>query len=73
MGASSLRELSPDVWVYPGYHADLDLPNGQRCDTIVITFAQGKVVDLKFVNQPTVSLLAANSKSKPTEGYASIK
>lgn len=70
---SPFRELSPDVWVYHRYHANLDLANEQGCTTLVITFAQGKVADLKLVNNPAVGLIAANSKPKPAERYASIK
>jgi len=70
---SRFREVSPDVWLYHGYQADLDLANEQGCDTMVITFAQGKVADLKLVNMPAVSIVAANSKAKPAEHYASLK
>jgi hypothetical protein len=70
---SPLRELAPDVWVYRGYHADLDLANDQGCDIIVVTFTKGKVTDLKLVNQSAVSILMAKSQSKPAERYASLK
>lgn len=69
---SPYRELSPDVWVYHGYHADLDLANEQGCGTLIITFAQGKVADLKLVNQSAADRIAANSSSnKPAQLYAS--
>lgn len=57
---SPRRELSPDVWVYHHYHADLALANEQGCDTVVITFAHRKVAALKLVNHPAANLIAAN-------------
>lgn len=69
---SAYRELSPDVWVYHGYHADLDLANEQGCGTLIITFAEGKVADLKLVNKPAADKIAANpSSNKPAAFYAS--
>ncbi len=70
---SPFRKVSPDVWVYLGYVADLDLANEQGCDIMVITFAQGKVADLKFVNEPAAKIIAANSTYKRAERYASTK
>jgi hypothetical protein len=70
---SPFRKVSPDVWVYRGYVANLDLANEQGCDVMVITFAQGKVADLKFVNEAAVKIIAANSTAKRAERYASIK
>jgi hypothetical protein len=54
------QELSPDVWVYHNYHADPALPIEPGCDTVVITFARGKVSDIKLVNDHATKLIAAN-------------
>jgi hypothetical protein len=71
---SPFRELSPGVWAYHGYHADLDQANEQGCDTLIITFAHGKVADLKLVNQLAVERIAAVSKTNKSTGlYASTK
>jgi|NGEPerStandDraft_6_1074524.scaffolds.fasta_scaffold33298_1 hypothetical protein len=70
---SPFREVSPDVWFYHGYKADLDVANEQDCDVMVITFAQGKVADLKLVNEHAVRIIAANSTFKQAESYASAK
>ena len=67
------QELSPDVWVYSGYQADLDLANEQGCDTQVITFAQGRVVDLKLVNESATRIVTADLKSNRTKFFASAK
>jgi outer membrane protein assembly factor BamE (lipoprotein component of BamABCDE complex) len=72
LGAPAL-EMSPDVWVYHNYHANLALANEQGCDTVVITFAQGKVADLKLVNHPAATYLAANVKIKSVRMIASSK
>lgn len=58
----SHEELSPDVWSFSDYHANLDLANDQNCKTLIITFADDKVVDLQLVNKPAVTAIAANLK-----------
>ncbi len=70
---SPYQKVSPDVWVYHNYVANLDVANEQGCDVMVITFAQGKVVDLKLVNEPAAKIIAANSTFKRAERYASAK
>jgi len=70
---SPTQTVSPEVWIYSGYQANLDLANEQNCNTLVITFAKGKVVDMKLVNKPAVSIIAANPSSKQPERYASTK
>jgi hypothetical protein len=72
MGRPS-RELSPDIWIYGGYYANLDLANEQRCDTLVITFVQDKVADLKLVNKRAIGVIAANAKNTRSPFYASSK
>jgi hypothetical protein len=66
------QELTPDVWICHGFHADnLEMANEQGCDILVITFAQGKVADLKLVNKRAAVVIAANLKFKSAEAYAS--
>jgi predicted secreted hydrolase len=72
LGSPAL-ELSPDAWVYHNYHADLPLANDQGCDTVVVTFAQGKVADLKLVNHPAAVFIAANVKVRPAGIIAASK
>ena len=56
------QELSPNVWAYSGFHANLDLANDQECGTVVITFVNGQVSDMRLVNKPAVAAIAANLK-----------
>jgi hypothetical protein len=70
---SPFLELSPDVWLYHHYQANLDLANQQGCDTLVITFAHNKIVDLKLVNARAVHALAANLEHQRPELYASAQ
>lgn len=66
------EELSPDVWAYSGFRADLNLANDRDCTNLVIRFSQGKVVDLQLVNRPAVTIIVAGLKSgDPTRNLAS--
>ena len=72
MRYKSRVELSPDVWVYSGYHADAGAPNAQDCGSVVITFAHGEVADLQLVNKPAVAAIAANLRlGSPSRNLAS--
>ena len=70
---SPRQELSPDIWVYHNYRADLALANEQGCDTVVITFAQGKVADLKLVNHPAAVSIASNVRVQSARMIAASK
>jgi hypothetical protein len=59
------RALSRDVWVYPNHHADSRTANARECDSLVLTFADGKVTDLKVVNHRGVALIAASLPTRP--------
>jgi predicted secreted hydrolase len=72
LGSPAL-EISPDTWVYHNYHADLDLANDQGCDTMVISFAQGKVVNMKLVNHTAALFIAANVKVRSAGIIAAAK
>jgi hypothetical protein len=72
LGSPAL-EISPDTWVYHNYHADLDLANDQGCDTMVISFVQGKVVNMKLVNHTAAVFIAANVKVRPAGILAASK
>jgi hypothetical protein len=70
---SPFREISPDVWLYHNYRADLDLANEQGCDTLVVTFAHDRIVDLKLVNLRGAEIIAAGLGHKRPELYASVR
>jgi hypothetical protein len=68
----SREVLSPDVWVYSGFHADVDPANDQGAGTVVITFANDKVADIQLVNKPAVALIAASLRlGSPARNIAS--
>ncbi len=72
MKYKSHEELSPDVWVFTGYRADLDLANQRGCDKVVITFVNNKVADLQLVNRPAVGVIAARLRANhPARDLAS--
>jgi hypothetical protein len=59
------RELTRDVWLYHGFFANSKQANEQGCRSIIITFADDKVVDLKLVNKSAAVAIAANLKLSP--------
>ena len=72
MRYNSRVELSPDVWVYSGFHADTDSSYAQECGTVVITFADDKVANLQLANRSAVAVLSTNLKfGSSTEFIAS--
>lgn len=58
---SPVKELSPDVWIYSGFQPDVpEHTQSYGCDNLLVTFADGKVVDLKMVNLRATEVIAAN-------------
>jgi hypothetical protein len=70
---SPFREISPDVWIYHNFRADLDLANEQQCDNLVVTFAHDRIVSLKLVNLRGAQVIAANRETKRPELYAAVR
>ncbi len=66
-------ELSPDVWVFDSCRPDLPEAQARGCNLLVITFAQGKVSEMRFVNHPAAEVIANNLKSERPERYASLR
>jgi hypothetical protein len=57
------QRLSHNVWAYDGFfaenaHSDLL----RRCETLVVTFENDRVVDVQLVNKPAFAAIAANVK-----------
>lgn len=50
--------LSPDVWLYHGYHPNIAPGHERGCDTLVISFADDQVTDLKIVNARATAVIA---------------
>ncbi len=57
------ERLSPDVWVFHGFQDTANHSAVRDCRSVVVTFAQGKVADLQFVNRAAVTVLAANLRA----------
>jgi len=64
------RQLAPDVWLYEGYRPDLPEAEERGCTLLVVTFAQDKVADLKFVNAPAAEVIAAQTKAREPHPFA---
>jgi hypothetical protein len=60
------NELSPDVWSYVGYHANLDSGDEHECGNLVITFVNDRVSNLQLVNSREVVEISANLKGVST-------
>lgn len=58
--------LSPDVYIYHDFHVLQDVANENGCDSLVVTFKKGMVVDLKLVNRRAVQVIAAGLRTKPS-------
>ena len=62
MECGNRAELTPDVWFFSGFHSSSGAAIVQECGSVVVTFANGIVVDLQLVNQTAVASIAANLK-----------
>ena len=60
--SSPQRKLTPDVWVYQNHHVASAAADARGCDTLVLTFVDGKLSELKIVNARAVAVIAANLK-----------
>ena len=66
-----MSKLAPDVWVYDGFQPDLNQAVQQGCTILVVTFANDRVENMKFVNRPAIEIFAENLKTKQPGRYAS--
>ena len=66
-----MSKLAPDVWVYDGFQPDLNQAVQQGCTILVVTFANDRVENMKFVNRPAIDIVAADLKKKSPGRYAS--
>jgi hypothetical protein len=60
------RKLTRNVWLYHGFAADLPQAEEQGCRTLIITFANDQVVDMKCVNDSAAAIITANLKLSPS-------
>jgi hypothetical protein len=59
------RKLSDDVWVYFDFRGPLDEAQNQDCGTLLLTFANGRVADIKLVNDRALNVIVAQMKVHP--------
>jgi hypothetical protein len=63
-------KLHPDIWLYYRQHAVDSTPaNEQDCRTLIVTFKQGHVSDMKLVNGAALKVIAARLKLKHPVQY----
>ncbi|OHE89540.1 MAG: hypothetical protein A3G75_03940 [Verrucomicrobia bacterium RIFCSPLOWO2_12_FULL_64_8] len=67
------RQLSPEVWAYDGYKADTDAVNDRGCDTLIISFVNHRVADLKLANRAAVQSIAAELKLNRARAIAAAR
>lgn len=61
LGQPSQR-LSENVWAYRGFRVRNGSSGQEACDTLVVTFADDLVSDLRLVNRPAEVAIAAQVK-----------
>lgn len=61
---SAHRKLSRNVWLYHNFFADSEEANARGCSKLLLTFADGKLVELKIVNVAAVKLIAADLRQQ---------
>jgi hypothetical protein len=53
------HKLAADVWAYSGFNAGLQQDRHDDCSTLLIRFQQGKVSEIKLVNDRAEKIVAA--------------
>ena len=64
------RKLDGVTWVYPRFRAIPEQRANDDCTTLIITFSEGRVADMKLVNERAEKVIAANLKPKSTDNTA---
>ncbi len=67
------QRLARNVWVYFDYEAARPTHNKTDRDALVVTFASGKVVDMRLVDRAAVAVLAAKMQAKPIQAVAEAR
>lgn len=62
-----IEKLGNDVWVYRHFNAGVAQSRHDDCDTLMVTFVDGRVSDLRLVNDRALVVLAKriDAKKKP--------
>lgn len=56
------QRLSDNLWVYRGFRARNGSSAQEACDTLIVTFTDDLVTDLRLVNRPAEVAIAAQVK-----------
>jgi hypothetical protein len=59
------QSLARNVWAFNGFVANYEPANQQGCETLVLTFTQDKLSDIKLVNSSSLAVIVARLKSGP--------
>jgi len=69
-----VRKLNNDTWIYDRYAASPEQMPNDSCHTLIITFADDRVTEIKLVNDHAVQVIAKQSDTKkPSSLVAAIK
>ena len=58
------HRLNDNTWVYPGFRGDSTQRQEDDCNTLLITFTDDRVSDLKLANNRAVTVIAKQIESK---------
>lgn len=61
------RRIWPNVWIYRGFTTDLERARADGCNTLLVTFEQDRVADLKLINPRGTRVFLARSTRGDTE------
>jgi len=62
------RKLTRDVWAYFRFVGSRDEAQQDGCSTLLITIANGRVADMKLVNNHAMDVIVAHLKVNPAAG-----
>ena len=61
-----------DVWVYRGFNAGAAQSRHDDCDTLMVSFVEGRVSDLRLVNDRALVVLAQRLQVKKNAGLFAV-
>jgi hypothetical protein len=62
------RKLGDDVWAFYHFVGSREEVQEQGCSTLLLTVANGKVADIKLVNDRSLAVVAAQTQVDPAAG-----
>ena len=66
LGAPQLK-LSADVWAFRNFNGGYEQSPDDDCTTLLVTFTNGKVTDLKLVNERAEKIYVAQLRTKSND------